>query len=192
MLINATAPKLDEATYRAELPSPPKIEGVSALHCPGRPGYAVSDDGRVFTCKNARWGYRNEWKQMTPTSDKFGYLLVGCGIVRGANKSRQPVRIQKLVLEAFVGPMPTGHHACHGDGNPRNNCLSNLRWGTVSENVMDAVRHGTAARSLSDTHVRAIRDAKGMEPQTVTGIRFGVSQVLISQIQRGKIYSHVL
>lgn len=48
-----------------------------------------------------------------------------------------------LVLEAFVGPRPTGMDGCHNDGNPRNNHLSNLRWANRSGNMYDAVRHGT-------------------------------------------------
>lgn len=47
-----------------------------------------------------------------------------------------------MVLEAFVGPRPEGYHCCHGDGNPANNSVENLRWGTVSSNRHDTVRHG--------------------------------------------------
>lgn len=52
--------------------------------------------------------------------------------------------LHRLVLEAFVGPCPEGMEACHfPDRDPSNNRLSNLRWGTRSENRFDAVKHGT-------------------------------------------------
>ncbi len=48
-----------------------------------------------------------------------------------------------LVLETFVGLCPDGLECRHKDGNPHNNHLSNLTWGTHSENVQDAVKHKT-------------------------------------------------
>lgn len=51
--------------------------------------------------------------------------------------------VHRLILETFRGPSPQGTEALHGDGDPGNNWIANLRWGTRSENVLDAVRHGT-------------------------------------------------
>lgn len=51
--------------------------------------------------------------------------------------------VHRLVLETFVGPCPAGYEASHEDGNPENNCLSNLRWRPVSENNKLRVEHGT-------------------------------------------------
>lgn len=58
-------------------------------------------------------------------------------------KSWQPY-IHRLVLEAFVGPCPPGLEGCHNDGNPTNNCISNLRWGTPASNAADRIKHGHA------------------------------------------------
>jgi hypothetical protein len=51
--------------------------------------------------------------------------------------------VHRLVLLAFVGPPPPRHLAAHGDGDPSNNRLSNLRWATQSENLGDRAQHGT-------------------------------------------------
>lgn len=55
---------------------------------------------------------------------------------------RQHKYIHHLVLETFVSPRPHGMEACHGNFNRADNRLSNLRWGTHSENQMDNVLAG--------------------------------------------------
>ena len=47
------------------------------------------------------------------------------------------------LLEAFVGPCPSGQEACHANDDPRDNRLENLRWDTRSANALDSVRNGT-------------------------------------------------
>jgi hypothetical protein len=49
--------------------------------------------------------------------------------------------VHRLVLAAFVSPAPPGKECCHRDGDHNNNQVSNLRWGTRSENLYDQVRH---------------------------------------------------
>src|SRR5689334_22814272 len=53
-------------------------------------------------------------------------------------------RVHRLVLEAFVGPMPEGLEVRHLDGDSFNNRLDNLAYGTHAENMEDQKRHGTA------------------------------------------------
>lgn len=51
--------------------------------------------------------------------------------------------IHRLVMLVFVGPCPEGQEVCHKNGNGVDNRLSNLRYGTRSQNQLDRVRHGT-------------------------------------------------
>ena len=51
--------------------------------------------------------------------------------------------VHRLVLEAFVGPMGESTVVRHLDGNALNNQVENLVWGNQSENLLDAVGHGT-------------------------------------------------
>jgi HNH endonuclease len=46
-------------------------------------------------------------------------------------------------MTAFVGPPPSGQEIRHLDGNPANDHLYNLAYGTRSQNQKDSVRHGT-------------------------------------------------
>jgi len=47
----------------------------------------------------------------------------------------------RLVLEAFVGPCPEGMESLHWDDDHNNNHLSNLRWGTRTDNMRDMSRN---------------------------------------------------
>lgn len=93
--------------------------------------YEVSDQGRVYSVRSKRI-----LKTSTESSGHQRLDLMYDHI-------RRPVRVHVLVLEAFVGLRPAGMEACHENGNPSDNRLSNLRWDTKSENSKDRVRHGT-------------------------------------------------
>lgn len=109
--------------------------------------YEVSDQGRVrsfprVVAFEGRWGpTRRRWPSTVlrgvPLHD--GHLRV----TFVAPRRRHILRVHILVLETFIGPRPDGKLGCHDDGNPANNALDNLYWGTPSENQMDRVRHGT-------------------------------------------------
>lgn len=60
-------------------------------------------------------------------------------------------RVHRIVAETFI---PNPNHlpvVMHKDNNKKNNCVSNLKWGTVSENTKQAFDDGLA------------RNAKGIE-----------------------------
>lgn len=75
--------------------------------------------------------------------------------LRRDDGSYHTVKPAHLVLKAFIGPRPSGHVARHLDGNGDNNTPDNLAWGTQAENIMDAVRHGTAPRAPGVRNVKA-------------------------------------
>jgi len=64
--------------------------------------------------------------------------------------------VQDLVLTTFVEPRPSPEHEArhYYDNDRTNNRLSNLRWGTNSENKLDTVRHGTHRNSKKSECVR--------------------------------------
>lgn len=102
--------------------------------------YEVSDQGRIrsldrITDRGRKW--RGRMMSAAPLPND--YLIVT--LWRGG-RQRTPL-IHRLVLTAFVGPAPDGHEALHKDGDRANNALSNLAWGTHSENQYDQVAHGT-------------------------------------------------
>ena len=52
------------------------------------------------------------------------------------------ISLASILLRAFVRPPRKGELALHWDDDKSNNDLSNLRWGTMSDNVKDAFRNG--------------------------------------------------
>ena len=109
--------------------------------------YEVSDDGRVRSLprprpKNPGRGGSGMWRgrMLTFAYSKGGYRQVHLS-ARGYTRT---VYVHHLVLEAFVGPRPADMpHTRHLDGDQTNNVVGNLAYGTISQNMLDQVKHGT-------------------------------------------------
>lgn len=100
--------------------------------CPGLPGYRVSDAGEVSSPRRSALVH-----DVDRTSGHHRVTLCHGGV---------PKRwlVHRLVLLAFVGPAKPGEVCRHLDGNPGNNALSNLAYGSMSDNHQDQFVHGTA------------------------------------------------
>lgn len=94
--------------------------------------YQVSNKGRVLSLTR-------EGLILSPATSPAGYLRVSLH-KQGKGKS---VSIHRLVIENFVGPQPFEKAVTrHLDGNPANNSVENLKWGTQKENCADRIHHG--------------------------------------------------
>lgn len=113
---------------------------------PGYPGYEASDSGQIRSTARviARRPSLHRPNLLTralrerilkPVLKSDGHVQVGVGGGRVQLAHR-------LVLLAFVGPCPAGHEAMHLSGVPDDNRLSNLRWGTKSDNIKQAWADG--------------------------------------------------
>jgi len=102
--------------------------------------YEVSSLGRVKSLprKDIR-GRTIRGRMLAQITHPSGHIQVKLSL-DGACKQG---RVHRIVMLAFAGAQPAGCEVCHNDGNPANNSLTNLRWGTRSENLYDRVRHGT-------------------------------------------------
>ena len=105
--------------------------------------YEVSDHGRVRSLPREVRNGRGTWVAggalLNPTVDRNGRRVVSLSVHNRATSRL----VYRMVLESFVGPRPAGMEACHGDGNPGNDHLSNLRWDTHESNMQDMRAHGT-------------------------------------------------
>jgi len=107
---------------------------------PGYPLYEVSDHGKVRSVPRTSARSRARGKPLKAQLTR-GYRYVG--LYRdGGTRPHRRIKVSVLVLEAFVGPRPDGHHACHRDDDKTNDTLANLYWGTPPQNGQDQVRNG--------------------------------------------------
>ena len=167
---------------------------------PGYSMYEVSNHGQVRSWYNNKWGRGDKPIILKTPPGKGGYPEVGLS----KDGRRRTFDVHVLVLLAFIGPRPANMECCHGDGNPANNSLLNLRWDTRSANVKDAVGHGThfapglrgeahSQAKLVEAQVIEIRQRyaqKGIT-QTELGARFGVGQDTVSLIVNNKTWVHI-
>lgn len=107
----------------------------------GHHGYEVSDLGRVRSVDRVvihETGRRQprRGRALALVEQGSGHLKVGLG-------RRHYDQVHRLVMAAFVGPCPDGMEVRHLNGDPADNRLENLAYGTRAENIADAVRHGT-------------------------------------------------
>ena len=160
--------------------------------------YSVSNLGRVrsedrlFVDSIGRKG-SIRGRVLAPAVQR-GYLLVGLS----RHSKRVTHSVHRMVCRAFHGPPPSAsHHACHNDGDKRNNRATNLRWATARENVQDNVRLGTVARGarnggavLTEEQTIAIREryAAGAESIRKLAREHGVHAATISSIVHGKTW----
>lgn len=108
---------------------------------PGYEGlYQVSDLGNVLSS-------RFSGQFLKPNRHRDGYLKV----YLHKNGARSVRFVHRLVAEAFLGLSDLDVR--HNNGNPSDNRLLNIRYGTPSENAMDSVVHGTHAQARK-THCK--------------------------------------
>ncbi len=139
--------------------------------------YEVSDIGEVRRSTTKRI------RKLDPNQN--GHL----GVLLSRNKEKRKFCVHALVLEAFVGPKPPGMETRHLDGNPANNHVDNLVWGTHTQNMHDKWRHGTmptgekhANALFTNEQYRAIIDST--DSHQAVASQYGVSKSTIADIRR--------
>jgi len=160
---------------------------------PGFPGCQASSLGRVRADRYGRAGrVFRRLALMKPSEGGYGYWVIG--LRRGPGDIVQK-RVHQWVALAFYGHPPAGHQVRHLDGDRKNNRATNLKYGTVRENALDKIAHGTLMRGeghpsskLSDAEVDEIRLAltRGEKGRSLAA-KYGVSPALITYIKQGKV-----
>jgi hypothetical protein len=162
--------------------------------------YQVSDLGRVRSldrvvthCRGHRQRVRG--RMLKPWVDRDGYHRVQ--LCRDGETIKH--RVHRLVLLAFVGESEPCQECRHLNGDPADNRLENLAWGTKLENSADRLEHGTAPQGiqhgqakLTEPAVRMIRKLGELQVgPTVLGLYFGVSPTTACAVINRRTYPHV-
>lgn len=171
-------------------------EGVEYRDVVGFPGYRVGSDGTILTCRKTSAGITREWRQIYGSPfGKQGYIMV-CFRMDGRGHRKL---LHHVVLNAFVSPRPPGLFGLHGNDDPSDNRLCNLRWGTREENMRDRDRNGGTANGersgpskLTELEVVRIRQlaASGMRQIDIAEL-FRCNDRNISAIVCGQTWKHV-
>lgn len=163
---------------------------------PDWPGYRVSDDGIVQSCRTNH-GYRTDrWRVMKPFMTEDGYAKVHLS----NNCRKLKTGVHRLVLICHGPPCPgPSAHAMHGNGNKLDNRIENLSWGFAKENNADRDRHGRTARGsrcgssrLTEAVVVDVWKMRhsGMRTSDIAR-RTGVDPTTIRSVLNGKSWTHV-
>ena len=143
-------------------------------------GYQVSNLGRVRSTK-----YKKP-RILKTYVNKQGYPTVRLF----ENNIGRTWSIHRLVMLAFVGECPSGMCVLHLDGTRDNPELSNLRYGTQSENILQAFDEGTMSnkRKRKLTNEQAVFARTSPLSAIKVAEQLGVSADVIDKIRLGLTY----
>ncbi len=152
---------------------------------PCHPGYFVNSKGTMLGVSG---------KVLKPMKSHSGHLF----IIAYINKKGRKLYVHRAVLTAFVGFGEEGMEIRHLDGNPTNNQLDNLAWGTRQENADDRKIHGTlligersSSHRLTERDVILIRSLHGTKSLRTLAKQFGVSHTAIRRAALGIKWSYL-
>jgi hypothetical protein len=136
--------------------------------------YQVSDQGRV----------QNGTRVLAQATMRSGHLTV--------HLRRQTHYVHRLVLFAFVGVPQLNVlriEARHLDGNPSNNSLCNLAWGTVAENRADRRRLGEKAKLSYSEMCQLQDDLRGGVLLKDVAAKYGIDRHTAAKYRDGRMYA---
>lgn len=164
--------------------------------------YQVSSLGRIRSLDRKVYcghgSYRiSKGRIMKLRKHKDGYMRVH---LRDASLNKNKyIQVHCLVAETFIGPRPTNYQVRHKDGIRHNNVLSNLHYGTASENALDRHIHGTMLigedaffTKLTAKQVIEIRNLRvcGYKLEDIASL-YNITNVAVSKICLGENWKHV-
>lgn len=148
------------------------------------PKFVIDPNGRVRPYK--------ELIMKQQVTSKYGHLKVSFR----KDNDRKEFLVHRLVLMAFDRNPVGKEEALHKDGNPKNNFIENLKWGTSKENSQDSILHGTIARGkdlpqtkLSESDVKKIRADK--RTSTEISKEFGISPRHVRGIKANEYWKYI-
>lgn len=150
------------------------------LKIKGYDGYEVSDLGRVRSLNYNRTG---ETRLLKPGLGKNGYLIV----VLCKNRKQKVFYVHKLVVEAFIGPIPKGKVVNHLNEIKTDNRLENLEITTYKKNNNHGTRNERAAKALSKS---LLGNANGAKELKLTNAKTSAKYAFSSSVEASAFFSY--
>jgi NUMOD4 motif. len=162
---------------------------------PGYQGYYATEDGNIISLRS---GFERILCQRIHKGYQHVQIRKGIG-----RDTKVKVPVHQLVLSTFKSQKKSKGLVCrHLNGNPLDNRIENLEWGTVKDNFNDSIRHGTAVclrlgerhphSKLKDNTVIKIKHLidKGLSNRDIADM-FSLKTYNINDIRTGKAWSHL-
>jgi hypothetical protein len=98
-------------------------------------GYFISKRGRLWS-RYDKSGHitKDKWHRVKYNTSKQGYKFI--------QRKGKIFYIHRLVAMVYIPNPENKPYVCHKDNVPRHNNVSNLYWGTPSENTQQCIRDG--------------------------------------------------
>lgn len=167
------------------------MSGLDLRPIPGFGGYFADKEGRIYS---NRWF--PEYRVIKAYKEVKGYYRV---FLRSDKFGRVRRFVHHLVLAAFYPDYepPTGYQVRHLDGDPGNNRLDNLQWGTASENWEDRKAHQKVKVRRSPLNADQVRVIRQLYDQKLLSQRqlaraFECSDACIGLVVSRKSHSQVV
>ncbi len=154
--------------------------------------YEVSSLGRV---KNVRRG-----RTLRGYVNRQGFVVVSLSV---PGREHRNLHVQRLVVEAFLGPVPRGHAVHHRNGNREDNSLPNLVVATPAEwyQLADEMGLTTQAFKAGERNIVAkltaeqVREMRRLRGQGLSyrqlATRFGVAPGTAHRAVTGRLWKSV-
>ena len=158
---------------------------------PGFPGYYISKRGGLWSNRK-NW----QWKKLKPHLNKM-WNRYQCTL-RDSRGIRKLCKISRLVATVYLPNPENLPIVMHLDNNPENNYYKNLKWGTQSQNIIQAYRDGNLktpsaliARREAHSNSSITNQTRNMivdlrinyrVPESKLSIIFGISKRHINKI----------
>jgi len=169
------------------------------------PDYEVSSMGRVKSI-NPRQGSRAAQNGgiLAGYKSRINTSYERWSVSLRKNGKTYYAKIHRLVLDAFIGPAPSGMVCLHINGDSLDNRIENLRWGTQKENSADSKKHGTMVppplkaganhplATLTAKQVKSMRKIPykhGLWAELAR--KYGVLEITVMRAHRGDSYKNV-
>lgn len=114
---------------------------------PGAEWYRISDQGRIWSLRGERAGGREVFANPAPC----GMRTVNLQLPDGSRIRSSGVRVGTLVARAFLGERPRGMRVRYLNGNPLDDRLSNIAYGTLEEFKADMVARARREEASGET-----------------------------------------
>ncbi len=168
--------------------NPDGTQGYTWNPIPEYEGYFACKEGLVASIK------RGTLKILSPITAKDGHQYVF--LYRDGRMLKQ--WIHRLILITFNRQPMENEESRHLNGQPSENRLENLAWGTRQDNANDRMMHGRYPRGeacsshkLTEVEVLEIRRRFGQESSRQLARTYGVSHTTVLGAVKGHHWRHL-